>query len=102
MEVNSTYLRKKDMKIAIYQCAGVPGSKDGNLKLLHNVALSAAEQGAQLLICPEMFAPPYTGVMLGLSLNCAKEIRSFVICIQSSLVGHITNPCVSLESKSIC
>ncbi|MBW2412443.1 MAG: carbon-nitrogen hydrolase family protein [Deltaproteobacteria bacterium] len=47
------------MKIAIYQCAGVPGSKDGNLKLLHNVALSAAEQGAQLLICPEMFLSGY-------------------------------------------
>jgi predicted amidohydrolase len=47
------------MKIAIYQSDGVPGSKDANLKLLHKAAQSVAEQGAQLLICPEMFLSGY-------------------------------------------
>ena len=47
------------MKIAIYQCEGIPGSKEENLKLLHKAALSAAEQGARLLICSEMFLSGY-------------------------------------------
>ena len=47
------------MKIAIYQCEGESGSKDENLKLLHQAAQSASEQGAQLLICPEMFLSGY-------------------------------------------
>ncbi len=47
------------MKIAIYQCEGLPGSKEDNLKLLRKAALSAAEQGAQLLICSEMFLSGY-------------------------------------------
>ena len=47
------------MKIAIYQCEGVPGSKNGNLKLLSGAARSAAEQGSQLLICSEMFLSGY-------------------------------------------
>jgi predicted amidohydrolase len=47
------------MKIAIYQCEGVSGSKDKNLKLLRKAALSAAEQGARLLICSEMFLTGY-------------------------------------------
>jgi predicted amidohydrolase len=47
------------MKIAIYQCEGVAGSKDENLKLLRKTALSAGAQGAQLLICSEMFLSGY-------------------------------------------
>ena len=47
------------MKIAIYQCAGVPESKAKNLELLRAAARSAADQGAQLLICSEMFLSGY-------------------------------------------
>jgi predicted amidohydrolase len=32
------------MKIAFYQCEGVAGSKEENLKILRRAALSAAEQ----------------------------------------------------------
>ena len=47
------------MKIAIYQSEGVAGSKAENLKILRRAATSAAEQGAQLLICSEMFVTGY-------------------------------------------
>ena len=47
------------MKIAIYQCEGISGSKSENLQLLRKAALSAEEQGAQLLICSEMFLTGY-------------------------------------------
>ncbi|MGD8520358.1 MAG: nitrilase-related carbon-nitrogen hydrolase [Desulfobacterales bacterium] len=47
------------MKIAIYQCEGIAGSKEENLKILRRAATSAAQQGAQLLICSEMFVTGY-------------------------------------------
>jgi predicted amidohydrolase len=47
------------MKIAIYQCEGVPGSKEENLKNFRRAAKSAVEQGARLLICSEMFLTGY-------------------------------------------
>ena len=47
------------MKIAIYQCEGVPESKAENLKILRRAASSATEQGARLLICAEMFLSVY-------------------------------------------
>jgi predicted amidohydrolase len=40
------------MKIAIYQCKGVPGSKENNLKLLSEVAQSASEQGGTVVDLP--------------------------------------------------
>jgi predicted amidohydrolase len=53
------FYKEKNMKIAIYQCEGVPGSKEENLKLLKRAARSAAEQGVRLLICSEMFLSGY-------------------------------------------
>jgi predicted amidohydrolase len=47
------------MKIAIYQCEGVPASKEDNLDILHRTAIKAADQGAGLLIFPEMFLTGY-------------------------------------------
>jgi predicted amidohydrolase len=47
------------MKIAIHQCEGNPAHTEDNLEILRRSALSAAEQGAQLLICSEMFLTGY-------------------------------------------
>jgi predicted amidohydrolase len=47
------------MKIAIYQCEGTPKNVEKNLKDLQRAANSAAEQGARLLICSEMFLSGY-------------------------------------------
>lgn len=47
------------MRIAICQSEGVPGSKTENFKILSKAAESAAEQGARLLICSEMFLTGY-------------------------------------------
>jgi predicted amidohydrolase len=47
------------MKIAIYQCEGKPARTKDNLAMLRRSALAAAAQGAQLLICSEMFLTGY-------------------------------------------
>jgi predicted amidohydrolase len=47
------------MKIAIYQCEGTPKKVEKNLEVLQRAAVSAAKQGARLMICPEMFATGY-------------------------------------------
>jgi predicted amidohydrolase len=47
------------MKIAIYQGAGVLGRVDENLELIRRSAVSAARQGAELIIFPEMFLTGY-------------------------------------------
>lgn len=47
------------MKIAIYQCKGTPKNVEKNLKDLQRVANSAAEQGAKLIIFPELFLTGY-------------------------------------------
>ena len=47
------------MKIAIYQCEGVTKKVEKNLEILQRAAKSAAEQGARLLICTEMFLTGY-------------------------------------------
>ncbi|KPZ26882.1 carbon-nitrogen hydrolase family protein [Pseudomonas syringae group genomosp. 3] len=47
------------MRIALYQCPPLPLDISGNLARLEQQAVSAAAQGAQLLICPEMFLTGY-------------------------------------------
>ncbi len=47
------------MKIAIYQGEGKLARIDENLELLRGSAIAAAEQKAELLICPEMFLTGY-------------------------------------------
>lgn len=47
------------MKVAVYQCEGKSACKQENLEILRQAALAAAGQGAQLLICPEMFLTGY-------------------------------------------
>ena len=47
------------MKIAIYQGEGKPAQMKDNLEILRRSAREAADQGAQLLICSEMFLSGY-------------------------------------------
>jgi predicted amidohydrolase len=53
------------MRIALYQGAPNPLDVPGNLQRLQHQAQLAAERGAQLLVCPEMFL---TGYNIGLAL----------------------------------
>ncbi|RMP59152.1 Nitrilase/cyanide hydratase and apolipoprotein N-acyltransferase [Pseudomonas syringae pv. atrofaciens] len=47
------------MRVALYQCPPLPLDVSGNLTRLEQQAQAAAEQGAQVLICPEMFLSGY-------------------------------------------
>ena len=47
------------MRVAIYQCRPRPGEVAANLDRLARAAGDAAAQGAQLLLCPEMFLTGY-------------------------------------------
>lgn len=47
------------MRIALYQCPPLPLDIDGNLQRLAQQARIAAQQGADLLVCPEMFLTGY-------------------------------------------
>ena len=47
------------MRIAVFQGAPQPLDLSGNLQRLHQQTLKAAERGAQLLVCPEMFLTGY-------------------------------------------
>ncbi|MFF0743803.1 carbon-nitrogen hydrolase family protein [Streptomyces sp. NPDC004111] len=52
------------LRIALLQSSGRPGSVATNLKVLDDAAGRAAEAGAGLLVCPEMFL---TGYAIGVS-----------------------------------
>jgi predicted amidohydrolase len=47
------------MRTALLQSSGLPGSVEGNLKVLDDAAGRAAEAGAGLLVAPEMFLTGY-------------------------------------------
>ncbi|QNE78492.1 carbon-nitrogen hydrolase [Streptomyces finlayi] len=47
------------LRTALLQSSGRPGAVDENLKVLDEAAGRAAEAGAQLLVCPEMFLTGY-------------------------------------------
>ena len=47
------------MKIAIYQGEGLPAKVDENLEVIRRSAISAARQGADLIIFPELFLTGY-------------------------------------------
>ena len=47
------------MKIAIYQGAGKPAEVDENLEIIQRKANSAAGQGVDLIIFPELFLTGY-------------------------------------------
>lgn len=57
------------MRIALYQCPPLPLNVSGNLQRLALKAAEAAAQGADLLVCPEMFLTGYNiGAEAALSL----------------------------------
>ncbi|MCQ9468823.1 carbon-nitrogen hydrolase family protein [Pseudomonas alliivorans] len=47
------------MRVALYQCEPMPLDVSGNLTRLEHQAQAAAAQGAQVLVCPEMFLTGY-------------------------------------------
>ncbi|MCD5995289.1 carbon-nitrogen hydrolase family protein [Pseudomonas sp. CDFA 602] len=47
------------MRVALYQCPPLPLNISANLTRLEQQARAAAGQGAQLLVCPEMFLTGY-------------------------------------------
>ncbi|MCF5709761.1 carbon-nitrogen hydrolase [Pseudomonas syringae] len=47
------------MRVALYQCTPLPLDVSGNLTRLQQQAKAAAAQGAQVLVCPEMFLTGY-------------------------------------------
>ena len=47
------------MRVAVYQCEPGPTDVAANLERLAGVARDAAAQGAELLVCPEMFLTGY-------------------------------------------
>ncbi|MFJ3487473.1 carbon-nitrogen hydrolase family protein [Pseudomonas sp. NPDC090202] len=47
------------MRVALYQCPPLPLDVSGNLHRLSTQAKAAADQGAALLVCPEMFLSGY-------------------------------------------
>lgn len=47
------------MRVAMYQCPPLPLDVAGNLQRLEAQAVEAAAQGADLLVCPEMFLTGY-------------------------------------------
>ncbi|MEE4635713.1 carbon-nitrogen hydrolase family protein [Pseudomonas alliivorans] len=47
------------MRVALYQCEPLPLDVSGNLTRLERQAQAAAAQGAQVLVCPEMFLTSY-------------------------------------------
>ncbi|MNZ49867.1 (R)-stereoselective amidase [compost metagenome] len=47
------------MRLALYQCPPGPNDVTGNLRRLEQAAQEAAQQGADLLVCPEMFTSGY-------------------------------------------
>jgi len=47
------------LRVALWQCEQRPGDVAGNLARLHETALGAARDGADLLVCPEMFLSGY-------------------------------------------
>ncbi len=59
------------MKVAIYQGQGRETRVDENLEIIRNSASSAAEQGAKLIIFPELF-------LTGYNIGRARRIHVFI------------------------
>ncbi|WP_168224800.1 carbon-nitrogen hydrolase family protein [Rhodoferax aquaticus] len=52
-------LPRQDLTLALYQCAPWPLDTEANLRRLNIAAQRAAQQGAQVLVTPEMFITGY-------------------------------------------
>jgi 5-aminopentanamidase len=76
------------MKIALYQGAGRPTKIDKNLEIIHRKALSAAEQGADLIIFPELFLSGYN---IGQTVQELAEQSDGPACQQASQIAREAN-----------
>lgn len=81
-------MRSPTMKIALYQGAGKPTRVAENLEIMHRKALSAAGQGADLIIFPELFL---TGYNIGRTVQELAEQSDGPACQQASQIAREAN-----------
>ena len=76
------------MKIALYQGAGKPARVEENLAIIHDKALSAADQGADLIIFPELFLSGYN---IGQTVQDLAQQSDGPACQQASQIARKAN-----------
>jgi predicted amidohydrolase len=76
------------MKIALYQGAGKPARVDENLAIIQAQAIAAAEQGADLIIFPELFLSGYN---IGQTVQELAEQSDGPACQQASQIAREAN-----------
>jgi predicted amidohydrolase len=76
------------MKIALYQGAGKPADVKENLAIMENQALAAAEQGADLIIFPELFL---TGYNIGRTVQELAEPAGGPACQRAAQIAREAN-----------
>ena len=76
------------MKIALYQGAGKPAGVDENLAIIRDKAFSAAGQGADLIIFPELFLSGYN---IGQTVQELAEPADGPACQQASRIAREAN-----------
>ena len=76
------------MKLAIYQGAGKPTEVEENLKIIHAKSVSAADQGADLIIFPELFLSGYN---IGQTVQDLAEPADGPACQQASQIARKAN-----------
>jgi predicted amidohydrolase len=76
------------MKIALYQGAGKPTKVDENLAIIQRKAISAAGQGADLIIFPELFLSGYN---IGQTVQELAEQADGPACQRAAQIARDTN-----------
>ena len=76
------------MKIALYQGAGKPAKLDENLEIIQRKAISAAGQGADLIIFPELFLSGYN---IGQTVQELAQPADGPACQQAAQIARQAN-----------
>jgi predicted amidohydrolase len=76
------------MRIALYQGAGKPAGVNDNLAIIHDKALIAADQGADLIIFPELFLSGYN---IGQTVQDLAQQADGPACQQASKIARKAN-----------
>ena len=76
------------MKVALYQGAGTPTEIDENLKSIRSKAISAARQGADLIIFPELYL---TGYNIGRTIQELAEPADGPACKRAAEIAREAN-----------
>jgi len=76
------------MKIALYQGAGEPADVTENLAVIEHQALAAADQGADLIVFPELFLSGYN---IGRTVQELAEQSDGPACQQASQIARQAN-----------